>query len=119
MRGWGGGKCGWAGHVWLRGGGACVGYDEIRSMSGRYASYWNAFLLYLILQYCLYIIPDFCIYFLKYKHFLQCFCSVLSSEPLWLKNLESLVNKVQEFLQLIVVFVNKTNLTFLTFFVQN
>ena len=26
-------------------GGACVGYDEIRSMSGRYASYWNAFLL--------------------------------------------------------------------------
>ena len=26
------------------GGGACVGYDEIRSMSGRYASYWNAFL---------------------------------------------------------------------------
>ena len=31
------------------GGGACVGYDEIRSMSGRYASYWNAFL-------CLYIL---------------------------------------------------------------
>ena len=25
--------------------GACIGYDEIRSMSGRYASYWNAFLL--------------------------------------------------------------------------
>ena len=25
-------------------GGACVGYDEIRSISGRYASYWNAFL---------------------------------------------------------------------------
>ena len=24
--------------------GVCVGYDEIRSMSGRYASYWNAFL---------------------------------------------------------------------------
>ena len=24
--------------------GACVGYNEIRSMSGRYASYWNAFL---------------------------------------------------------------------------
>ena len=23
---------------------ACIGYDEIRSMSGRYASYWNAFL---------------------------------------------------------------------------
>ena len=37
------------GHAWLWGGvwlwGACVGYDEIRSMSGRYASYWNAFLL--------------------------------------------------------------------------
>ena len=43
-------------HVWLLGvclvaggvhgcwGGACVGYDEIQSMSGRYASYWNAFL---------------------------------------------------------------------------
>ena len=25
-------------------GGACMGYDEIRSMSGWYASYWNAFL---------------------------------------------------------------------------
>ena len=39
------------GHAWLRGGmcgcggGTCIGYDEIRSMSGRYASYWNAFLL--------------------------------------------------------------------------
>ena len=32
----GGGACG---------GGACMEYDEIRSMSGRYASYWNAFLL--------------------------------------------------------------------------
>ena len=30
-------------------GGACVGYDEIRSMSGRYASYWNAFLFCQIL----------------------------------------------------------------------
>ena len=27
-----------------RGERACVGHDEIRSMSGRYASYWNAFL---------------------------------------------------------------------------
>ena len=25
-------------------GGACIGYDEIWSMSGRYTSYWNAFL---------------------------------------------------------------------------
>ena len=25
--------------------GACVGYSEIWSMSGQYASYWNAFLL--------------------------------------------------------------------------
>ena len=50
------------GHAWLPGmcmwlpggvvvggmhgcGGACVGYNKIRSMSGRYASYWNAFLL--------------------------------------------------------------------------
>ena len=31
-------------------GGACVGYDEIRSMSGRYASYWNAFLFYIYLH---------------------------------------------------------------------
>ena len=27
-----------------RGEGACMGYDEIRSMSGRYTSYWNALL---------------------------------------------------------------------------
>ena len=33
---------GW--RVWSLGGGACIGYDEIRSMSGQYASYWNAFL---------------------------------------------------------------------------
>ena len=33
---------GW--HAWWPWGGACMGYDEIRSMSGRYASYWNAFL---------------------------------------------------------------------------
>ena len=38
-----GGVCGCSG-------GACVGYDEIRrywSMSGRYASYWNAFLFHI------------------------------------------------------------------------
>ena len=29
----------------MHGWGVCVGYDEIRSMSGQYASYWNAFLL--------------------------------------------------------------------------
>ena len=52
------GGCAWlrgacvvaGGHARLRGacvvaGGACIGHDEIRSMSGRYASYWNAFLL--------------------------------------------------------------------------
>ena len=45
------------GHAWLLGGvhgcrgacmvvgGACMGYNEIRSMSRGYASYWNAFLL--------------------------------------------------------------------------
>ena len=33
-------------------GGASVGYDEIRSMSGRYASYWNAFLfIFKFIQY--------------------------------------------------------------------
>ena len=56
---WGGGMHGaWGGMcgaregacVWCRGacmvpGGSCMGYDEIRSMSGRYASYWNVFLL--------------------------------------------------------------------------
>ena len=37
-----GGMCGF-----FRGGGeARIGYDEIRSISGRYASYWNAFLFY-------------------------------------------------------------------------
>ena len=56
-----GGMHGCGGHVWLQeacmvaggcgcegvcmvAGGVCVGYDKIRSMSGRYASYWNAFL---------------------------------------------------------------------------
>ena len=38
------------GGAWLPGGmhgcgGMCVGYDKIWSMSGWYASYWNAFLL--------------------------------------------------------------------------
>ena len=46
-----GGMCGCRGCVWLQWGvhgclgWGCVGYDEIRSMSGRYTSYWNAFLL--------------------------------------------------------------------------
>ena len=39
----------WGVGVCMVGRGACVGYDEIRSMSGRYASYWNAFLLYVVL----------------------------------------------------------------------
>ena len=39
------------GHAWFFQGGMCgffsfFGYNEIRSMSGRYASYWNAFLFY-------------------------------------------------------------------------
>ena len=48
------------GHAWLQGAcmvvggmhgcrGACIGYDEIQSMSGWYASYWNAFLLMLLM----------------------------------------------------------------------
>ena len=37
------GGCAWLpGGAWLWG--DCLGYDGIRSMSGRYASYWNAFL---------------------------------------------------------------------------
>ena len=48
------GGCAWfylGGHVWfylgggMRGFSSFLGYNEIRSMSGRYASYWNAFLL--------------------------------------------------------------------------
>ena len=45
MHGCSGGACMVApgGHVWLLGG-VCVVFfpDEVRSMSGRYASYWNA-----------------------------------------------------------------------------
>ena len=42
MRGFSGG------HAWFfQGGGMCGFFDEIRSMSGRYTSYWNAFLFYL------------------------------------------------------------------------
>ena len=41
-----GGVCGY--REGMRGcwAGACIGHDEIGSMSGRYASYWNAFLFY-------------------------------------------------------------------------
>ena len=47
-----GGVRGCGGHAWLQGGcvwlwEACIGYDKIRSMSGRYTSYWNAFLFIL------------------------------------------------------------------------
>ena len=35
------------GHAWLLWGGVHGFFNEIRSMSGRYASYWNAFLLLL------------------------------------------------------------------------
>ena len=38
----GGGMCGCRVVCVVAGG--CVGYNEIRSMSGQYASYWNAFL---------------------------------------------------------------------------
>ena len=45
-----GGMHGCRGHAWWWGafveaGGAIMGYDEMQSMSWRYASYWNAFLL--------------------------------------------------------------------------
>ena len=39
-----GGVHGCGGCVWLRG--TCIGYDEIWSMSGQYASYSNAFLFF-------------------------------------------------------------------------
>ena len=38
------GACVVAGGTCMVAGEACMGYDEIQSMSGRYASYWNAFL---------------------------------------------------------------------------
>ena len=44
----GGGMHGCGGCAWLWGGG--VGYDEIRLMSRRYTSHWNAFLLLLNLD---------------------------------------------------------------------
>ena len=43
------GSGGWGACV-VGGVAGCVGYDEIRSMSGRYASYWNAFLFNLYLM---------------------------------------------------------------------
>ena len=43
-----GGMCGCGGHAWLWGE-ECIGYDKIRSMSGQYISYWNAFLLKLVM----------------------------------------------------------------------
>ena len=42
-----GGMCMVVGGSCIVAGGPYVGYDEIWSMSGRYASYWNAFLLIL------------------------------------------------------------------------
>ena len=43
------GVCVWLWGVCVVVGGACIGYDEIRSICGRYASYWNAFLLVMLL----------------------------------------------------------------------
>ena len=41
----------------VAGGRGCIGYEQIRSMSGRYASYWNAFLLSNNFVYAVRIIP--------------------------------------------------------------
>ena len=43
------------GHAWLPGGhawlpGVCIGYNQIESMSRRYASYWNAFLFHVFFR---------------------------------------------------------------------
>ena len=42
------------GFIWggVRGFFSFFGYNEIRSMSGRYASYWNAFLLFPVISFC-------------------------------------------------------------------
>ena len=50
-----GGVCGCGGVRGGWGGGACVGYDKILSMSGRYASYWNAF--FFLWSFCLILFP--------------------------------------------------------------
>ena len=39
------------GRAWLLPGGVSGFFDEIRSMSGRYASYWNAFLFRVLNSY--------------------------------------------------------------------
>ena len=52
------GVCG-GGHAWQ--GGVRARYYEIRSMSGRYASYWNAFLFYnvfLLVVFCTTVKPN-------------------------------------------------------------
>ena len=70
------GVCVWfylGGHAWFYLGGACVvlfgggmcgffsffGYNEIRSMSGRYSSYWNAFLFQYNFVYSCLLIRNF------------------------------------------------------------
>ena len=54
MHGEGGMHC--KGGAWWRGGvcgkGGCMGYNEIWSMSGWYASYWNAFLFLFFMRIC-------------------------------------------------------------------
>ena len=60
------------GHAWFySGGGVCVffsffGYNEIRSMSGRYASYWNAFLLWIRLLQPKYFVCVLVYYLISY-----------------------------------------------------
>ena len=74
------GGCAWllqGGHAWLLWGGmhgffSFFGYNEIRSMSGRYASYWNAFLFYINSDKC------------------DC-CSISCSDHLWLSNTHGLI----------------------------
>ena len=50
---WQGGMCGRGGGR----GGMCGRYYEMRSVSGQYASYWNAFLFY---NFCEFLQKDFC-----------------------------------------------------------
>ena len=66
MHGCGGGAvCSWGVCV-LAGG--CMGYNEIQSMSGRYTSYWNAFLL--LLQQSFVHFPLFHHFHLKLKKYI-------------------------------------------------
>ena len=86
------GGCAWflLGRVRGFSGGACVGYDEIRSMSGRYASYWNAF-LYTFIHFISYIwqLSFIIIYFLQNKLFIFRRYGIMQEKDGWFRVLRT------------------------------